>query len=210
MAEGISTTTFVIGIVIAILVSGLISAVISMQVPVGPQGPQGIQGIKGDKGDTGPMGLSSYPYPNGSVIISPLFFDLESDSDAVSVRNMSFVSLGAGPINPLWAPVQLPHGVYITNFTAFLYDNTLVRNVTMELWRLDPTNASSSQLMAHVATTNGDSSTVTFMLHDDTIQNPLINNENFIYALKCWNNEFSVAQNVVGSRGAILQYEYRG
>jgi hypothetical protein len=72
--------TFLIGLVIAILASSVISIVVSTQWaviqgpkgdkgdagpqgeqgsigPQGAQGPQGIQGQKGDKGDTGPQGL---------------------------------------------------------------------------------------------------------------------------------------------------------
>jgi len=60
--SGISSTTFIAGLVAAILVSSSLSTVIATQWargPQGEQGPQGIQGIqgpKGDKGDTGEQG----------------------------------------------------------------------------------------------------------------------------------------------------------
>ena len=75
---GISRTTFVVGLVVAILISSVASTVVYTQIvgkgpkgdkgdigppgPTGPQGtqgiqgPQGTQGPKGDKGDTGPQG----------------------------------------------------------------------------------------------------------------------------------------------------------
>ncbi len=54
---GISTTIFVVGLVIAILASSALSAVVVMQLAVGPQGPQGPAGIQGPQGATGLQGL---------------------------------------------------------------------------------------------------------------------------------------------------------
>ena len=54
---GISTTMFISGIVLAILVSSALSTVIATQFAVGPQGPMGPQGPKGDTGDRGPQGI---------------------------------------------------------------------------------------------------------------------------------------------------------
>lgn len=50
---GISKTTFIVGLIIAILASSLISVVIVTQLPT----VKGPKGDKGDKGDTGPQGL---------------------------------------------------------------------------------------------------------------------------------------------------------
>jgi len=47
--KGISQTAFIVGLIIAILASSLISTVMSMQWAL-------IQGPKGDQGDTGPQG----------------------------------------------------------------------------------------------------------------------------------------------------------
>ena len=66
---GISKTTFIATLVIAILASSFISTIVAMQWAVvqgpkgdkgdtGPQGPQGLQGVQGPKGDTGPQGPS--------------------------------------------------------------------------------------------------------------------------------------------------------
>lgn len=77
--KGISKTTFIVGLIVAIVVSSLISTVVSMQWaliqgpkgdkgdtgPQGEQGPQGIQGEKGDKGDTGATGATGPQGPAG-------------------------------------------------------------------------------------------------------------------------------------------------
>lgn len=63
----VSMSVFFVGLVSAILVSSLVSAVISMQWAVGPQGPigpQGPQGVRGDTGATGPAGLVG---PQGAI-----------------------------------------------------------------------------------------------------------------------------------------------
>ena len=56
---GISTTTFVAGLIIAIVAASLISTVIATQWAIGLQGP------KGDKGDTGPQGEQGLPGSKG-------------------------------------------------------------------------------------------------------------------------------------------------
>jgi len=53
---GISQTTFIAGLVVAILASSLISTVVAMTI---------IQGPKGDKGDTGPQGETGATGPQG-------------------------------------------------------------------------------------------------------------------------------------------------
>jgi len=55
--SGISSTTFIAGLVAAILVSSSLSTVIATQWARGPHGAVGLQGLKGDVGDTGPQGL---------------------------------------------------------------------------------------------------------------------------------------------------------
>ena len=55
---GISRTTFIIGIVAAILAASLLSTVIAMQWAI-------VQGPKGDRGDTGPQGEQGLQGPRG-------------------------------------------------------------------------------------------------------------------------------------------------
>lgn len=80
---GISKTTFIVGIIAAIMASSLISAAIVTQLPlakgakgdkgdtgdagaIGLQGIQGIQGIQGPKGDTGAAGATYVVNTDGS------------------------------------------------------------------------------------------------------------------------------------------------
>jgi len=56
---GISSRTFIAGIIIAILASSALSTTVATQLAVGPKGP------KGDKGDTGPQGSTGPQGPQG-------------------------------------------------------------------------------------------------------------------------------------------------
>jgi len=65
---GISRTTFIVGLVIAILVSISISTLVTTQTdlakgPKGDPGPQGLQGVAGPQGTQGPQGIQG---PEGS------------------------------------------------------------------------------------------------------------------------------------------------
>jgi len=57
---GISRTTFIAGLIIAVLASSALSTGVAMTVisqgPQGPQGPKGDQGEQGPQGETGPQG----------------------------------------------------------------------------------------------------------------------------------------------------------
>jgi hypothetical protein len=70
---GISRTTFMVGLVIAVLASSVLSTTIATQVITGPQGPEGPQGIQGPKGDTGetgsqgPQGIQGVQGPKGET-----------------------------------------------------------------------------------------------------------------------------------------------
>jgi len=64
---GISKTLFVVGLIIAILASTLISTVVSMQWALiqGPKGDKGDQGDTGPQGEQGPQGLQGEQGPQG-------------------------------------------------------------------------------------------------------------------------------------------------
>jgi hypothetical protein len=65
----LSTTTFIIGLVVAIIASGVVSSVATQQltpsVITGPQGPQGEPGPMGPQGEQGPIGLQGDQGPLG-------------------------------------------------------------------------------------------------------------------------------------------------
>lgn len=92
---GISMTTFIIGIIIAILVSSGISIIFTNQSVVGSQGPQGPQGETGPQGEMGPPGPQGPPgessldipivhqsfwYPGQSGETYPNWADITTDS----------------------------------------------------------------------------------------------------------------------------------
>ena len=255
--SGISSTTFIAGLVAAILVSSSLSTVIATQWAKGPQGeigpqgiqgpqgsqgdqgPQGVQGVqgpKGDKGDTGdqgpqgiqgvqgpqgeqgpigpegpqgPQGLS--PYPNGSMLISPLTFKPTVEAGTgIYERNLTYIGCPNDLKNPFWAPFQGPHGVYVTNFTGLLYDNMNDGHILLELWRFNPANITSLEQIAFVQTSDLDASLETFVVYDDSIENAQIDNENYVYALKLYNSRGGLSPASLGLRGAIIEYEYRG
>jgi len=53
---GISSRTFIAGLIIAILASSALSTTVATQLAVGPKGPQGPQGEQGPQGLQGPQG----------------------------------------------------------------------------------------------------------------------------------------------------------
>lgn len=65
----ISTTTFIVGLIIAIIASGVVSSVATQQfaptVITGPQGPQGEEGPQGPQGEQGPIGPEGPAGPQG-------------------------------------------------------------------------------------------------------------------------------------------------
>jgi hypothetical protein len=54
---GISSRTFIAGLIIAILASSALSTTVATQLAVGPQGPKGDKGDPGPQGPAGPQGL---------------------------------------------------------------------------------------------------------------------------------------------------------
>jgi hypothetical protein len=65
----LSTTTLILGLIVAIIASGIVSSVATQQltpsVITGPQGPQGEQGPPGPQGEQGPIGPEGPPGPQG-------------------------------------------------------------------------------------------------------------------------------------------------
>ena len=64
---GVSRTTFIVGLIIAIVASSLISTVVSMQWALiqGPKGDKGDTGLQGAQGEQGPQGATGPQGPQG-------------------------------------------------------------------------------------------------------------------------------------------------
>ena len=131
------------------------------QGPEGPQGPAGTNGAqgatgptgpKGDKGDTGGTGPQGAAGATGATgPIGP------QGEPGIGFEPTSYISIPASEfirggynsnvyistdirnydsyIQYLSAPVLLPHGVTITNFTAYWYDTNATSDITCSLWR---------------------------------------------------------------------------
>ena len=219
MAGVVKQGTLIAGLIIAIVVSIMISTQASMLLSLGPQGPrgeegpkgnigirgpdgpQGIQGIQGIQGEQGPIGPDGpegvSPWENSSITISP--------QDFTNVKHLNFTYAGSVS-EPRWAPVKLPHGVHVTNMTVFAVDTENIDHVEVELWGFNLTNLTMIGPMAHVESgdlfNSGD-----IVLNDSTIDNGLIDNQICIYALSL----FSVTgDDWLGIRGVIISYEYNG
>lgn len=227
MAEVVvSRNTFLMGLVVAILASSLLSTVISSQLAVGPQGeqgpqgPQGVQGLqgsqgeqgpagpKGDTGDTGPQGEEGPIGPQGvslwensSISISPL--------DFTPGNHVNFSYVGGLGQSPLWAPVRLPQGVLVTNMTVVAVDTYNKGHLELELWGFNFTSTTFIGPITHVET--GDSfNSGDIVLNDNTIENGLIDNQSCVYALKLFSNISSVSPELLGIKGVVISYEYQG
>jgi len=114
MAEGISKTMFLTGIIIAILASSAISTAVSMQWArgpkgdkgeTGPQGPPGPQGSQGEQGPPGPAGVFSIENMSG-WLPTPAY-----DSGWISV------------IFNYSGPIILEHGLNTTDVLVYVYRN---------------------------------------------------------------------------------------
>jgi hypothetical protein len=229
----VSRNTFLMGIVIAILASSLLSTVISSQLAVGPQGPKGDQGIagtqgvqgtqgevgpqgdqgftgpKGDTGDTGPIGEQGLIGPQGPQGVSPW----ENGSISISAaafakaKLVNFTYLPGEGGRDFWAPVQLPHQSTIVNITAYLYDNWANQQMIVELWGYNLTENSSLGVMARFETSWEGASIEMQVLHNDTISHARIDNENCVYALK----EFGTgAGDAIYFQAVVIEYEDQG
>jgi len=225
MAEVVvSRNTFLMGLIIAILASSLLSTVISSQLAFGPQGPegdqgiagaqglqglQGSQGVQGTQGEVGPQGEQGIIGPQGPQGISPW----ENGSISISAaafakaKMVNFSYLPAEGGRAYWAPVQLPHQSTIVNITAYLYDNWFNEQMIVELWGYNLTENSSMGVMARIETSLEGTSTEMQVLHNDTISHARIDNENCIYALK----ELGTASgDILYFRAVVIEYEDLG
>ena len=92
----VSRSTFIVGLIIAIVASTIISTQVSMQLSLGPEGPRGAQGLRGSRGlqgEQGPVGLQG---PPGTVSIENFTGWVNTpayDSGWFTVENSSRITL---------------------------------------------------------------------------------------------------------------------
>ncbi len=203
--SGVSTTMFIGGIVIAILISSSISVVILTQLSVGIQGEPGPEGPKGDTGDTGPEGLQGpqgEPGPEGPKGDTgdtgpegpPGIIEFEYTGN-ISVPAASFVPYSPDPFfnegflltnndpsttGEFRAGVQLPQGASITRLIAYFSDEG-PETISCILNRAGSTGISSLQEMARIDSSglSGDSYNLT-----SVISYPVVDNNKYFYYLE--------------------------
>ena len=111
-----------------------------LQGPTGPKGdtgdtgPQGQQGATGATGPQGPQGEKGIGFePTGYIQIPASAFVRGGNDNnvfiSIDIRNYDTL------IRYLTAPVLLPNGVTITNFTAYWYDANATSDISCSLWR---------------------------------------------------------------------------
>lgn len=220
--KGISTTIFIVGLVIAILVSSALSTLITTQFAIGPQGPEGpegatgVQGLTGSAGATGvkgdiglrgatgvtgatgatgaigatgpqgttgatgatgpqgPQGIGFEPTSYLSIPASAFVSEYSTDDTKISVdvRNLDSAT------SFFYAPVQLPHGVTVTNVTSYWFDADTIEDVTCYM-RLATTDG-AYMTMASVSSSG---STGLGNAVDTSISYSSINNRNYEYLI---------------------------
>jgi len=204
MPSGVSTRTFVVGLVIAILASSALSTVVATQWAVGPQGPQGPQGPKGDTGAQGEQGVPGAPavYPGGFITVAAAQFEGYFGDMGASASRFT-----AGSGGSRYAQVHLPHMATIRNMTAYIYDNTTVYNGVLELWCYNLTTDTMVGPMAHVETSIPGASPYPQALYNGTIAFPKVDNQNCIYVLRYFDAPGPTYLQV-SFVGAIIGYDY--
>lgn len=147
----ISTSKFIAGIVIAILVSSAISIGTSTMLATGPQGPEGPQGIQGETGDVGQQGATGLAGTTGSTGATGATGTTGATGSqgihgeqGIGFEPTGYISIPAGAFKSmlnddsthigltmynsgltsvqLFASVQLPQGVTVTNVTVYWDD----------------------------------------------------------------------------------------
>jgi hypothetical protein len=107
---GVSRTTFIVGLIIAILISSLLSIGVAMQYGLlkgpkgdkgdtgatGPQGPQGPQGERGPQGEKGPKGDPGGVTASVNALIADTFTSVWLGEDKHDVEGI-IINFGTEP-----------------------------------------------------------------------------------------------------------------
>lgn len=179
-SKGISTILFVAGLIIAIIASSGISYALTSTM--------GLKGEKGDTGETGATGATGATgetgigfEPTGYISVSGVECTSANYNDQ-AVYNGWYVRNAGGSSITLYAPVQLPHGVTITNVTSAWFDNSTSLNTGCRFYRVEVSDNLISYSIASCASSGsagyGSTSAVTISPNCATVDN-----ERFAYYL---------------------------
>ena len=142
-------------------------------------------------------------YTHGYVSVSPAAFESYDESFQYVKKGRSLYSTGGASY---YAPLQLPHGFTVVSVAFYYYDNDTTGAITTTLkrGRVDGTTSHSSdmaQAASPAATAAGyDSAT------DDTVDDPVVDNQNYIYWLYTrFDSGLTDAQKVMA---VVIEYQY--
>jgi hypothetical protein len=140
------------------------------------------------EGDVGTTGDYKYLSPKTSYlsIPAPAFDFMYTDEDDewifTDCGRAYITSWGDGESN-LVAPVNLPHGATVTNFTVEYYDDDAIRNVQIEANLRNVSRAGCAGMAYIYETTSGDSTNIR-AFYDPTINQAKIDNRRYSYIIK--------------------------
>jgi hypothetical protein len=199
---GISKTVFIVGLIIAILASSLLTIGLSMQFGLqGPKGDKGETGATGAQGETGigfePIGYISVP----AATFAPQY----SNTSMMNVKiDMQLYNLG-DDYAYFVAPVNFPNGVIITNVTWYFYDGGNSQ-ISLNLGRYNQTigGVPSYQSIAFHLTQGALGYGIGY---DDTISSPNVDNTLWTYVLTV-SLPPSASHTDYRFQYAIIEYEF--
>ncbi|MFH0879209.1 MAG: hypothetical protein V2A34_05815 [Lentisphaerota bacterium] len=151
-------------------------------------------GVKlGINGDLETSGDYMFTSPRSGVLNlpAPIFQYRWSGSDETpSYESGQYVYCTAygSPVSPyilyFFAPVQLPHGVVVTNFTAYYYDDSSATNVAVSATlRRRPIIGSTTYQMAGCSTNSSGRSTNVLSFFQSSIVSGTIDNNSYMYSV---------------------------
>ena len=198
---------FIAGILIAILVSTVLSIAISSQLSVGPQGPEGAQGPKGDVGSQGPKGDTGTTGLQGTVGTQGPKGDTGNTGPqgpqgepGIGFTPTGYISIPASALqlyNPdydvrisnraysydtsnviLCAPVMLPNGVIIQNVTFYWADTHSTENIFCSLRRTSVNSSTMYQIAGGYSNSIDEWGS---SVYTDTLFSDVDNSQHFYY-----------------------------
>jgi len=192
---GISNTTFVVGLIIAILAASILSTVIAAQWATGPQG------LKGDTGDTGPQGEPGIGFdPIGLISIPASAFAPQYSTDNARIDNFLWNYEDSGNVY-FMAPVLLPHNATVTNVTSYWVDS----GDSIIYCNLYRSYQISNQLMASMQSAGAPGYSSDY---DDTIEYATVDNGQHAYYLYVAIPASTPLHDDYKFHFAVIEYEY--
>jgi len=159
---------------------------------------QGLQGIQGERGFGMPQ--------QGNITVSAFEF-IPRDSTYEYMCDSSYGIRNENPSERLYGyiPLQLPHGANITKVTYNIYDND--DNYFSFSMRKGSTGPSYTD-MSSVNNSPGDDTPGWTQISDDTITEPIVDNNEFVYWIYVSMPYSSTSSSYYRFHSVFIEYEY--